>query len=119
MNETPGKEDLKAEIDRGHFARAALLASSLGLPEDQIRDLRRRALWQMAAVFRNAAGTKILAQQYGLSKNDLQKILEKYAEEKKNDRNDKALEPCYEQATGKYLSFEEWMDHLLKNFDKL
>ena len=115
MSEKTGKEELRVEIECGHFVRAALLAASLGVPEEEIQDLRLKALWQMSAEYRNATGTKRLAQEYGLSKNELREFLEKYAEEKRNEGNDKPLEPCYDMSTGKHLSFEEWMDHFLKN----
>ena len=73
------------------------------------------ALWQMSAVFRNAAGTKILVQQYGFSMKELKQILEQYTEERSREGNDKSLEPCYDHSTGKHLTFAEWMDHFLKN----
>ncbi len=115
MSEKTGKEELRVEIECGHFVRAALLAASLGLSEEEIQDLRLKALWQMSAEYRNATGTKRLAQEYGLSKNELREFLEKYAEEKRNEGNDRSLEPCYDMSTGEHLSFEEWMDQFLKN----
>ena len=119
MNEKTGKDELRAEIERGHFVRAALLAESLGLSEEEIQDYRCRALWQMSAVNRNAPGTKILAQQYGFSKNQVREILESYAEKKNNEGDDKPFEPCYDHDSGKYLSFEEWMDYFLRDWNKL
>lgn len=120
MDEKTEHEELKIEIEHEHFARAALIAASLGLPEAEIKDLRCKALWQMSAIYRNALGTKILAQQYGFSKEEVRQILEQHAEKSRNRGNSKALEPCYDYSTGKYLSFEEWMDHsLLKNWSRL
>jgi hypothetical protein len=119
MNEKAGKEELRAEIERGNFQRAALLATSLGVREEEIEELRVKALWQNSAVYRNALGTKRLAEDYGVSKQELREFLEKSAEEKRRQGNSKPLGPCYDLSTGRYLSFEEWMDHLLKNWDKL
>ena len=119
MNEKPGNEELGAEIERGNFQRAALLATSLGVPEEEIEGLRVKALWRMSAVHRNALGTKRLAEEYGVGKRELREFLEKSAEEKRRQGNSKPLGPCYDLSTGRYLSFEEWMDHLLKNWDKL
>ena len=119
MNEKPDKEELKAELDRGHYARAALLAMSIGLPEEEIQDLRFKALWQMSAIYRNAPGTKTLVQQYGFSKEELSKFLKQHTEEKRNVGDDKPLEPCYDHTTGKYLTFEEWIDQFFKSWDKL
>jgi adenosine deaminase len=73
----------------------------------------------VSALYRNASGTKSLAQQYGLSKEEVKNILEKYLVEKRKAGDIKPLEPCYDHSTRKYFSFEEWMDHLLKNWDKL
>ena len=87
--------------------------------EEEIENLRIKALWQIAAVYRNVPGTKKLAQQYGLSKKELAEFLEKYSEEKRKEGKNKPLEPCYDLSTGEYLSFEEWMDHFLKIWDKL
>ena len=49
MDEKAGKDELRTEIERGNFERAALLAVSLGLPEEEIQKLRLKALWQMSA----------------------------------------------------------------------
>ncbi|MBA7617580.1 hypothetical protein ES703_24895 [subsurface metagenome] len=106
-------------MDRGHYARAALLAMSLGLSEEEIQDLRFKALWQMSAIYRNAPGTKTLAQQYGFSKEELLKFLKQHTEEKRNDGDDKPLEPCYDHKMGKHLTFEEWIDQFFKGWDKL
>ena len=119
MDEKPNKEELKTEMDRGHYARAALLAMDLGFPEQEIRDIRFKALWQMSAIYRNTPGTKALAQQYGYSKEELSQFLKQHTEEKRNDGDDKPLEPCYDHSTGKYLTFEQWMDQFFKSWDKL
>jgi hypothetical protein len=119
VNENTEKALLSTEIKRGHFARAAFVALSLGLPEGEVLDLRLKALWQISAVYRNAPGTKKLSQEYGFSKKELKKQLEKLAEDKRNEGDERPLEPCYDHNTGKHLSFEEWMDHLLRNWDKL
>ena len=119
MNEKPGRDELRAEVEGGNFERAASLAASLDLPEEEVQDLRLKALWQMSAIYRNALGTKRLAQEYGVDKEELREFLEKSAEEKRREGNSKPLGPCYDLSAGRYLSFEEWMDNFLKNWDKL
>lgn len=119
MNEKTDRDELRTEIGRENFGRAALVAGSLGVSEEEIRKPRLKALWQMSAVYRNAPGTKRLAQDYGFSKKELREFLEKHAEGKRREGDSKALEPCYDLSTGRYLSFEEWMDRFLKNWDKL
>ncbi len=119
MHEKRDHDALKSEIERGHFVRAAVIAEQMGLPEDEIRNLRCKALGQMSAIYRNAHGTKHLAQQYGLSKEEVKKVLVELADEMKKEGKSKSLEPCYDYRTGKYLSFEEWVDHYLRIWDKL
>ncbi len=119
MNDKNGREELRADIERGHFARAALVAASLGVGEEELRELRLKALWQMSAVNRNGLGTKRLAQEYGFSKKELGEILRQYADKMRGERNIKPLEPCYDYKTDKYLTFEGWLDQFLRNWDKL
>jgi len=119
MTEVVVKDELEREIERGHFSRAVSLAVMQGLPETEIEDLRTKALWQMAAVYRNSPGTKLLAQEYGYSKGELRDLLERLAEQAASAGDAKSLEPCYDLSTGTHLSFEEWMGHFLKRWDKL
>ena len=112
-------ETLEAEIERKNFTRAAHLAQSLNLNKDEIEKLRRQALQQMAAYYRNAHGIKILAQQYGYSRQEVKKILKKYAGQMKEKGNTRPLKACYNIATGKYLTFEEWIIYLMEKWPKL
>jgi len=119
MTETVVKDELEREIERGHFSRAASLAVMQGLPETEIEDLRAKALWQMAAVYRNGPGTKSLAQGYGISKDELRDLLERLAREKAHAGDTKPLEPCYDLSARTHLSFEEWLEQLIKRWEKL
>lgn len=114
-----GHDELEAEIERKHFARASLVAEQMGLPEEEVRDLRCKALGQMSVIYRNAHGTKKLALQYGFFKEEVKQILEQFVNEMQNEENNKSLKPCYDYSTGKYLSFEEWRDHFFKKWDRL
>jgi len=119
MHEKIDHDALNKEIDRGHFVRPVVVAEDMGLPEEEIKPLRFKALGQMAAIYRNAHGTKHLALQYGFSRGEIKKFLEEFADKMKKEGNIKPLEPCYDYRTGRYLSFEEWVDHYLKVWDKL
>ena len=112
-------DGIKTEIERGHFVRAALIAEEIGLPEEEIRDLRFKAIEQMSAIYRNAHGTKRLALQYGFSSEDVKEILENFIHETKKEGNSRILRPCYDYTTGKHISFEEWMGYYLKIWDRL
>jgi hypothetical protein len=47
----------------------------------------------------------------------MKQILDERAKQLREDGRDKALAACYDTATGKYLSFEEWMNHLMERWD--
>jgi hypothetical protein len=120
MEERSSEDQLKLEIERKHYARAALLAASMKLiPTEEVRDLRLKALWQISAVSRNAAGTGILGREYGWTKEEVAEYLRTIAKSEKENGAYKALEPCYDQITGKYLSFDEWLEQLLKHWDNI
>jgi hypothetical protein len=119
MAETSSPDTVKAEIEGKRFVRAASLAKSSGLPLAEVKELRKKALWQMAAVFRNAGGTRVLCEQYELSKQEAEEILRTLAEEQQSKGDAKTLEPTYDHATGRYLAFEEWLVQFLKHWDKL
>ena len=116
MTETVPKDKLEREIERGHFSRAASLAVAQGLPETEIGDLRAKALWQMAAVYRNGPGTKSLAQGYGVSKDEVRDLLGRLAKEKARAGDTKPLEPCYDLSARAHLSFAEWLQQLMKRW---
>lgn len=114
MDDKNGHQDLKTEIERKNFVRAALIAASIGLHKEELQDLRSKALSQISAIYRNVQGTKILAKQFGFSNDKLRHVLGQYAKEKRKEGNSKPLNTCYDYKTGKYLSFEEWMNHYFK-----
>jgi len=109
MDQRSKNEKLKSEIKRNNFTRAAYIAASLDLSEDKLRDIQFDALWQMAALNRNALGTKTLAQKYGVSKQELKKYLQERAKQLRENGHTKALAARYDMITGKYLTFEEWV----------
>jgi|GEM_PF-487001 len=111
----PANDELQLLLKQQNYVRAAAIAGSLGLSADELRDVQFEALWQMAAN-RNAPGTKRLAQQYGVSCQTLKQILEARASQLRQAGHDKALSACYDAATGKYLSFEEWTNHLIQRW---
>ena len=119
MNEIPTQDVIKAATEWKWFVRAASLAKSSALPLSEVEELCEKALWQMASVFRNAGGTRVLCEEYGFSKEKAEEILRTLAEEQKNKGDTKTLEPTYDHATGKYLTFAEWLDQFLKHWEKL
>ena len=71
------------------------------------------------ALNRNPKGTKILALEYGISKQELKQYLEERAEQSKKEGFIKALTACYDTTTAKYFTFEEWLDFYIKIWEKL
>lgn len=96
-----------------------MLAASLGVDPPVVQDLRLKALWQMSAINRNRWGTRELARQYDLSKEAVREILRKASDERRLAGDYKPLEPCYDHASDRHLSFEEWTDFLIKEWDKI
>jgi len=116
MTNGPMNKDLKVEIERKNFIRAVQIAKSLGLTEEKIKDLQLQALWQMAVLNRNAAGLKILAQEYNVQKGELKKYLEDRSYRERENRKTKALSVCFDLTTRKYLNFQEWLDYYTKKW---
>ena len=112
------KEELKSLVEKGLFVRGEQLAKELGL-EEEAKELRRRAIWQMAAANRNMPGTKKLAEVYGFSKTELKTIFQEFMKSSIAEQEKRDLEPCYDQYSADYLSFDEWMEQLFKRWDKI
>jgi len=119
MEEKATQEKLNLEIEQGNFERAALVALDLDLKPEEVTEIKFRALWQMAAVNRNAVGAKKLAQDFGISKEELKVFLEKKADEQRQEGNERLLTPRYDHRFGKYLAFEEWVENLFKFWSKI
>ena len=113
------EEELRAAVEKKLFARASDLAASVGAPQEQIEHLRNEALWQISAVFRNAAGTRMLAERQGLSRIQVEDYLRKRSEEERSRGGNKILEPTFDHHTSRYLTFDEWLDFLIRKWDKL
>ena len=110
MNDELHDNDLRFEIGRKNFVRAAQIATLLGLSVDKIRDLQLEAIWQMAAINRNASGFKHLTREYGIKKDDLKKYLKDRANEEKGNVSFKALSTCFDITTRRYFDFKEWLE---------
>jgi len=119
MEEKGTQEKLKLEIEQGNFERAVLVALELDLKPEEVTEIKFRALWQMAAVNRNAVGAKKIAHDFGISKEELKVFLGKKADEQRQEGNERLLMPRYDHQSGKYLDFEEWMENLFKFWSKI
>ncbi len=104
------EKELDQEINRGE---------AMGIQGDKMEDLKEKALWEMSAINRNRPGTKAISEKFGLSKDEVKKLLLKLMEDARSKGNTRPLDPCYDCSTGKYLSFEEWLEDLIKRWDRL
>jgi hypothetical protein len=122
MNEPiskPEKDELAIAIEKQQYARAVRVASSRNRPEHELTELKAKALWQIAAVYRNAPGTKALTAEYGFSRDKLEELLKKEMTAKQEQGDLKVIGPCFDYTTNKYLIFEDWMNKFFQNWDKL
>ena len=119
MEEKATQQKLRLEIEQGNFERAVLVALELDLKPEEVTEIKLKALWQMAAVNRNAVGAKKLAHDFGISKEELKVFLGKKADEQRQEGNERLLTPRYDHQSGKYLAFEEWMENLFKFWPKI
>jgi hypothetical protein len=109
-------KELTELLKRKNWLRASRLASELGRPKEEVRLYQEAALWQLSAVNRNGAGTKRLASDLGINKEELIKLLERLSRE--NGRA-KELEPCYDPVSEAYLDFNQWLEVLQKRWERL
>lgn len=119
MEEKTTQEKLKLEIEQGNFERAAIVALELDLKPEEVTEIKLKALWQMAAINRNAVGAIKLAQDYGISREELKVFLGKKADEQRQEGNERYFTPRYDHQSGKYFDFEEWMENLFKSWPKV
>jgi hypothetical protein len=75
------EEDIRFEIGRQNFVRAAMLAQQYQRPQDEVRHLQELALKKYAFEYRNYIGLRILMQEYELSEAALERILGKSLKE--------------------------------------
>ena len=75
------EEDIRFEIGRQNFVRAAMLAQQHQRPHDEVRHLQELALKKYAFEYRNHPGLRKLMQEYELSEADLERILGKSLKE--------------------------------------
>ena len=116
MQEEEKVKELSELLQRKQWLRAAKLASELGRPQEEIRDYHEKALWQMAAVNRNGPGTKTLASELGLGKQETTEILTRLL---KINEKARELDPCYDHLSTQYLDFSQWMVHLERRWERL
>lgn len=109
---SPLLQELDEEIKKGNYIRAEALSKTLKRPENEIKELRKKAFKQFILEFRNYQGAYEIAKEFNFSKEDIDKFIDeaiKEAEEKK------ILERRqFDTKTMKYLSLREWIREYFK-----
>ncbi len=113
------KEEIESEIKRKNFIRAFYLAKENNLSEELLKDLAIKAIWQAGIYSRNIYALKELAEELGYSKEKIKEILMELAKKEEEKGNKKLVSSCYDYRSGKYLSFEEWLEKAMKEWNKI
>ena len=106
-------ESVHIETIRRNFIRAAIIAQQLQYPNNEIRHLQELALKQMACEYRNAVATHRLVKEWGLSRTEVERLFQEALKEHENRPNKIRSDTCYDVATGKYLTLQEWIERFL------
>lgn len=109
-------DSIKNALENKNCLQAVASGRNQGVSPDDIRSWQCQALWELAAVYRNDIAVKILAADYGFSKEELHALLEKQAEE---TAEGKALKPRYDYVTNRHLDFHQWLDQLFRRWNTL
>lgn len=104
---------LQRAVENGDYARAVRVAQAMGRSAQEMKELQQKALEQFIVESRNPQGTLALAKEYGFTRDDLNKVLQKILEDA---RDKKIIERRqYDTKTMRYLNLEEWIkEHLMK-----
>jgi len=102
---------LREQIERINHAAAASMAEGREEPEQRNKELQEVTLKQYITEYRNAQGAMALAQEFGFSDDEIDRLLEAIIEEVK--RSEVKRPPWagkrYDIKTMKYLDVEEWI----------
>jgi len=107
------EEILQKKIASKNYLSAIMLARTLRLPGERIRELQEKALKQMAFEYRNAIAVRNLAQEWGFSRTDLADILKNGLKEYEDISEKKRLEQAYDISSCRYLTARQWVEQLL------
>jgi len=107
-------EDIQDEINRRNSVRAAMLTQKGQCPQDKIRYLQALAPKQMTCEYGNAIALRNLAQEWGLSRVELEDLLMKARAKHESGVDRTRSDLCSDAATGKYLMLKQWMEQFLR-----
>jgi len=94
--------------------RAVMLAKQYQYPQEEIHHLQELAVKQMACEYRNAIALRNLAQEWRLSKAELEGLLMETVAEHESRADRSRSDLCYDAVTGKYLTLRQWAEQFLR-----
>lgn len=100
------KQELEEALRLKNFVRAELLARQLKRPEQEIKELQKKALHQFIVEFRNAEGVLALAKEYQFTKEELGIFLRELMSQEAGTKQ-------FDIKTMNFLNLQEWLQ---KNF---
>lgn len=106
-------DSLREHIEQGNYAAAASMAERQGEPEERIKGLQEAALKQYITEYRNAQGAMAMAQEFRLTDDEIDRLLEAIIEEVRGsgEKGPPWAGKRYDVKTMKYLDVEEWIAH--------
>ena len=108
------EEMLEIALSRKNFVLAADLARSLGRPAEEIRNIQEKALIQMALDFRNPAGTREFAEEYGISRQELEGVLRSALVDDEGNALVRYERSRYNFRNERYFNGAEWIEMIMK-----
>ena len=108
------EEMLEIALTRKNFVLAVDLARSLDRPAEEVRKIQEKALIQMALDFRNPAGTREFAEEYGISRAELAALLKSALVDEEGNAIERYERSRYNFRTERYFSGSEWIEMIMK-----
>ena len=105
--------ELEEAIQNKNYVRAVRIAESVGKSADEIRELQQDAIKQFIVEHRNPQGAIALAEEYHLTREDLNQLLKGILQEAEAKKIlDKKQ---YDIKTMRYLTLGEWLKEYFEN----
>lgn len=103
------EQELAEALRLKNFVRAALLAWQLKRPDQEIKELQKKALHQFIVEFRNAEGVLALAQEYQFTKVELASFFRQLMAQGAGTKQ-------FDIKTMHFLNLQEWLQKHFSSF---
>jgi len=103
------KQELEEALRLKNFVRAEFLARQFERPNQEIKELQKKALQQFIVEFRNAEGVLALAKEYKFSKEELGSFLRQLMSHSLATKQ-------FDIKTMNFLNLQEWLQKHFSSF---